>query len=121
MSNSCFAILIRQRACQNGVPVTTDKVISNINEAENVSLNFGYTVSLSTFGSDDILVTFTNVALNLTLRFSISNPGIGVFDLPIDGGTFRVVIISQEVCCNTSSVCNCSCCNNNNTSNSGWF
>ena len=119
MSNSCFSIIIRQRACQNGVPVTTDRVFSSINEAENINLNFGYTVNLSTFGANDILVTFTNVALNLTLRFSISNPGIGVFDLPIDGGTFRVVIISQEVCCNTPSACNCSCCNNK-TSN-GWF
>lgn len=119
MSNSCFAILIRQRACQNGVPVTTDKVISNINETENIALNFGYTVNLSTFGADDILVTFNNITLNLSLRFSITNPGVGVFDLPIDGGTFRVVIISQEVCCNSSHPCNCSCCNNN--SSSGWF
>lgn len=120
MSNSCFAILIRERACQNGVPLTTDRVFSSINEAENISLSFGYSLTLTTFGADDILVTFTNLALNISLRFSISNPGVGVFDLPIDGGTFRVVIISQEVCCDTSSVCNCSCCNNNNKSGN-WF
>jgi len=119
MNCSCFSVLIRQRACQNGVPITNDKIISNINEAENISLFFGYTVTLSTFGADDILTTFTNVSLNLTLRFSISNPGVGVFDLPIDGGTFRVVIISQEVCCDTQSTCNCSS-SNNNTNNS-WF
>lgn len=120
MNNRCFAVLIRQRACQNGVPVTTDKTINNINEAENINLNFGYVLSLSTFGADDILVTFTNISLNLTLRFSISSPGIGIFDLPIDGGTFRVVIVIQEICCNTNSTCSCTCCNNNNTS-SGWF
>lgn len=105
MNNCCFSILIRQRACQNGVPVTTDKVITNISEMESISLNFGYTVSLSTFGSSDILITFTNVAFGITLRFAISNPGVGVFDLPIDGGTFRVVIISQQTPCNTSCPC----------------
>ncbi len=85
MNDCCFSILIRQRACQNGVPVITDKVFSNINEMEDILLNFGYTVNLSSFGSNDILITFTNASLNIVLRFSISNPGIGVFDLPIEG------------------------------------
>lgn len=110
MNNCCFSILIRQRACQNGVPVTTDRIITNISDMENISLIFGYIVSLSMFGSNDILATFTNVGLGITLRFSISNPGIGVFDLPIDGGTFRVVIISKQTPCNTSCPC----------SNIGW-
>ena len=111
MNDSCFSVIVRQRACQNGVPIITDRVYSSINEMENIRLNFGYDVSLSSFGSNDILITFTNLSLNLNLKFSISNPGIGVFDLPIDGGTFRVVIISQEACCNSACLCN-SCCTN---------
>lgn len=105
MNNCCFSILIRQRACQNGVPVTTDRVITNISDMENILLNFGYTLSLSMFGNDDILVTFTNIAFGITLRFTISNPGIGVFDLPIDGGSFRVVIISKQTPCDASCPC----------------
>lgn len=108
MNNCCFSILIRQRACQNGIPINTDKVISNISDMESINLNFGYTLSLSTFGSDDILITFNNVAFGITLRFTISNPGIGIFDLPIDSGTFRVVIISKQTPCNTSCPCNSS-------------
>ena len=106
MNNSCFSIIVRERACQNGVPVITDKVYSSINEMENISLNFGYTLTLSSFGAGDILVTFTNTSLNLELRFSITNPGIGIFDLPINGGTFRVTIISEETNCNNACLCN---------------
>lgn len=101
MNNCCLSILIRQRACQNGVPVTTEQVYSNISDSEVLTLNFGYTVMLSFYGSDNILVTFNNTSLNVSLRFAISNPGVGVFDLPIDGGTFRVVIATSNTCCNS--------------------
>ena len=103
MDNCCLAILIRQRACQNGVPVVTEQVFSNISENESISLNFGYTVSLSFYGTNNILISFNNTSLDVSLKFAISNPGIGVFDLPIDGGTFRVVIATQSMCC--SSTC----------------
>jgi len=58
------------------------------------------------FGNDDILITFNNIAFGITLQFTISNPGVGVFDLPIDGGSFRVVIISKQTSCDTSA-CPC--------------
>lgn len=102
MNNCCLSLVIRQRACQNGVPVVTEQVFSNISEGETISLNFGYTVILSFYGSNNILITFNNTSLNVSLRFAISNPGVGVFDIPIDGGTFRVVIATQSSCCNTA-------------------
>lgn len=74
MNNCCLAVLIRQRACQNGVPVVTEQVFSNISENESISLNFGYTVSLAFYGTNNILVSFNNTSLDISLRFATSNP-----------------------------------------------
>ena len=105
MDNCCFQVVIRQRACQNGVPIITERAYNNIPENEVISLNYGYSLTLSTLGSNNILVNFTNVSFEINLTFSMTNPGIGVFDLPIEGGTFRISITSIQVPCNNDICC----------------
>ncbi|MDD2627358.1 MAG: hypothetical protein PHR25_05615 [Clostridia bacterium] len=106
MNNVCFAIVVREQACQNGVPVTSEKSYSNISSMENILLNFGYTLTISSYGSSSILLAFNNPTLGYRINFSITNPGIGIFDLPIDGGSYRITILSQKRPCNISCVCN---------------
>ena len=111
MNECCFQVVIRQRACQNGVPIITEKSYDNIPENEIISLNYGYTVILSTLGGANILVNILNPTFDVNLNFSITNPGIAIFDLPIDGGTFRFSIASIQRPCNVDI---CSICNRGN-------
>lgn len=99
MDNICFSIIVRDRTCQSGVPVTSEKVYTNVAQDEIITLQNGYTLTVSNAQADKIKLVFNNDALNVNVTFYILNGSYGIFDLPIDSGTYRVGVYSIKNCC----------------------
>lgn len=99
MDNVCYFVATKFRVCQSGVPLSQEKVYTNVSSTTNIQLYFGYILNVARATNDTIDLIFTNPALNLNFTFTISNGGTAVFDLPIDSGTFRVAIFASARCC----------------------
>lgn len=112
MDNICFIISIRQRICQSGVPINIDNTYTNITNNTSITLSNGYTVTVSRASNNTIRLTFANPSFDLLFFFDIDNSTTNVFDLPIDGGTFRIAIFAAMRCCDNVTCCNSSCCCN---------
>lgn len=100
MDNVCFIISIRQRICQSGVPLNIEKTYTNISANTPIFLSNGYTLTLNRATNNDINLNFVNTAFNLNFTFTVNDSTTTVFDLPIEGGTYRLAIfVSMRCCC----------------------
>lgn len=104
MECTCFSLIIRDRICQSGVPVTSEQVYSTI-PSDTVILQNGYTLIISNGSSDNILLNFINISLDIDVTFSIQSGTSQVYDLPIDSGTYRVGVFMQKSTCNQTACC----------------
>ena len=105
MDNVCFLVSIRQRICQSGVPVNVDRSFTNVANNTTFDLLNGYTVTISRISNCMIRLTFVNDTFNLRFSFDVNDSMTNAFDLPIDSGSFRILIFAAMRCCN---ICPCS-------------
>lgn len=101
MDNICFLVSIRQRICQSGVPVNIDKTFTNVSNNTTFDLLNGYTLTISRISNSQIRLTFVNDILDLRFSFDVDDSTTNAFDLPIDGGSFRLLIFASMRCCST--------------------
>ena len=99
MDNICFLVSIRQRICQSGVPVNIDKTFTNIPQNSPITLSNGYTLTLCRASNCKVRLTFTNISFDLNFFFDVDDNSTNIFDLPIEGGTFRLAIFVAMRCC----------------------
>ena len=111
MDNICFIISTRQRICQSGVPINIDNTYTNVANNTAILLSNGYTLTVSRASNNLIRLTFSNPTFDLLFFFDVENGTTNIFDLPIDGGTFRIAIFAAMRCCD-NTCCNNSCCCN---------
>lgn len=78
MDETCFSLIIRDRICQSGVPVTSEKVFTNLPE-ETITLQNGYTLSVSNGPSDNISLQFINTAFGIDVTYMIENNRLWCF------------------------------------------
>ena len=102
MDNICFLINIRQRICQSGVPLNIDKTFTNISNNTKIELENGYILTVSRASNNTIRLAFSNPTFDLNFFFDVNDATTNAFDLPIDSGTFRLIIFASMRCC-------CSC------------
>jgi len=100
MDNICFLVNIRQRICQSGVPVNIDRSFTNVDNNTTFDLLNGYTVTISKISNSRIRITFINTTFDFNFSFDVIDCTTNAFDLPIDSGTFRILIFACTRCCN---------------------
>ena len=103
MDNLCFIVAVRQRICQSGVPIITNNTFTNIENNSTIDLNNGYILTIYRVSNNRIRLTFVNNILNLSFFFDVINGSTNVFDIPLEGGTFRIAIFAAMRCC--SNIC----------------
>ena len=101
MDNICFLVSIRQRICQSGVPVNVDRTYTNLDNNTTITLLNGYTVTIYRISNCQIRFTFVNEVFDFNFSFDVQDSTTNAFDLPIDSGTFRILIFASIHCCNT--------------------
>lgn len=101
MDNICFLVSIRQRICQSGVPINIDRTFTNLDNNSTITLLNGYTVTISRISNCQIRFTFVNDVFDFNFSFDVQDSTTNAFDLPIDSGTFRILIFASIRCCNT--------------------
>ena len=99
--NICFLVSIRQRICQSGVPVNIDKNFTNVSNNTTFELLNGYRVTIYKISNSKIRLTFINPTFNFNFSFDVNDSTTNAFDLPIDSGTFKILIFACIRCCNT--------------------
>lgn len=100
MDNICFLLSIRTRICQSGVPLNTEKTYTNISSSTNIALENGYTLNVNRSTNDSINLVFTNSILGFNFNFNVNNNSTTLFDLPIDSGSYKILIFVAMRCCN---------------------
>lgn len=105
MDNICFIVSIRQRICQSGVPINIDNTYTNVSNNTSILLSNGYTLIISRASNNTIRLTFSNPSFDLRFFFDVDNNTTNFFDLPIDGGTFRIAIFATLRCCSNNTCC----------------
>lgn len=99
MDNICYIVGIRQRVCQSGVPIYTDQTYTNVIESTKILLSQGYTLNIYKSSSNTIRLNFTNPTFNYSFSFDVDNGSTNLIDLPIEGGTMRLLIFASMTCC----------------------
>ena len=102
MDNICFIVSIRQRICQSGVPVYTDNTYTNISNSTQILLNNGYILTVYKISNDNLRLSFLNNSFNLSFSFDITDGSTCLCDLPIEGGTYKILVFASSRCCNSS-------------------
>lgn len=100
MDNICFLVCIRQRICQSGVPVNIDRTFTNVDNNTTFELLNGYTATIYKISNCRIRITFSNPTFGFNFSFDLQDSTTNAFDLPIDSGTFRILIFASMRCCN---------------------
>ena len=101
MDNICFIVNIRSRICQSGVPLITDNTYTNLSNNTRIILSNGYVLTIYRVSNNRIRLSFVNETFNLSFFFDVENGSTNVFDLPIEGGTFRILVFAIMRCCET--------------------
>lgn len=104
-NNICFLVSIRQRICQSGVPINIDRSFTNVANNTTFELLNGYSVTIYRISNSRIRYTFANDTFGFNFSFDADDSVTTAFDLPIDSGTFRILIFACMRCCNP---CPCS-------------
>lgn len=100
MDNICFLVNIKTRICQSGVPLSTEKTFTNVNSSTNIILDNGYTLNIKQATNDTVDLIFTNTVLGFNFSFNVSNNTSTLYDLPLDSGTYKILIFVAMRCCN---------------------
>lgn len=99
MDNICFSLIIRDKTCQSGVPIISEKVYTNLSSNESIVLQNGYMLNVFSTKDNKIKLEFINLALDISVNYYILSDSFGIFDLPIDSGTYRVGVYATKTCC----------------------
>ena len=105
MDNICFIVSIRQKVCQSGVPINIDRTFSNVSNNTTFDLLNGYTLTIYKISNCRIRLNFVNQTFGFNFSFDVNDSTTSAFDLPIDSGTFKILIFASMRCCNP---CPCS-------------
>lgn len=99
MDNVCYFLAVKFKVCQSGVPITSEKVYTNLSSSTVIDLYYGYTINLKQASNDSLTILIQNITLNLSLNFSITNGETILIDLPLDSGTLKVILYASAKCC----------------------
>lgn len=99
MDNICYFIKVQFRICQSGVPISSEKIYTNVSENTVIQLYYGYTIQLSNASNNEVNILIANSALNLSFNITVSNGETLLLDLPLDNGTFRLSLVALARCC----------------------
>lgn len=99
MEYTCYMLVVRERTCQSGVPVTNEKVYTNISNIDSIMLDNGYVLNVSQGTNNTLILNFVNTAFDINLEFKLIDATSAVFDLPIQNGTYRVGVYLKLRCC----------------------
>ncbi len=99
MENVCYFLAVRFKVCQSGVPITSEKIYTNLSSSTIIDLYYGYTINIQSASNDSLTILINNSALNLNLTFTINNSETILIDLPLDSGTFKVQLFASSRCC----------------------
>ena len=99
MDNVCYFLAVKFKVCQSGVPITSEKVYTNLSSSTVIDLYYGYTINIQTTSNDSLNILIQNTMLNLNLTFSITNGETILIDLPLDSGTLKVILYASAKCC----------------------
>ena len=99
MDNVCYFLKVQFRICQSGVPLSSEKIYTNLSSASVINIYYGYTIKIASASNDSLTILIQNTALNLDLTFTISNGETILLDLPLDNGTFKLSIFAKSRCC----------------------
>ena len=92
--NQHKALIIKEIYCQNGTPNIKYKTISNIDIGEEVSLNFGYTLSISNYNINNIKLILNDSTFGFGSQvLTLSNKSYLMVSLPARNGTYRIYFI----------------------------
>lgn len=103
--NNCFAVVIREKGCQNNASMKLEKALTSITTNEIINLSFGYQLFISTVIGNNIHIVLANQSLGFTSNFIIENTSDILLDLPLDNGCYRVYIAVTERPCENTPVC----------------
>lgn len=108
MDDTCYVLVIKEKTCQSGVPLTNERIFTNISDIDDITLSNGYILNVKQGTNNSLIITFLNNAFNINLEFKMVDSTPAVFDLPIQNGTYKVgVYLRVRSCCSNS--CSCSC------------
>lgn len=95
----CYDVAIRQKKCQNGISVTTDNVFTNVNDNAQITLAYGYVLTIISKNRNSVTVEISNFALLEPVKFNIPNDTFKTFDLPVYNGTLILLLgVVQNNC-----------------------
>ena len=104
----CFALVIRQRSCQNGISRNLDNIYTNITNGSSISLELGYSITIINITCSNVTIRLSNKDFIPDLIFNIPNNGFKSFDLPQQACSLLVCIGVKQICCQKTYAC----CNN---------
>ncbi|MBR6688835.1 MAG: hypothetical protein IKL68_02335 [Clostridia bacterium] len=99
MDNVCYFLAVKFRVCQSGVPIVSEKVYTNLSSSTVIDLYYGYTINVARASNDSLAILINNQTLNFSLNFTINNGETILIDLPLDGGTLKVILYASARCC----------------------
>ncbi len=99
MDNVCYFLAVKFKVCQSGVPITSEKVYTNLSNSTVIDLYYGYTINVKSASNDSLIILIQNTTLNLNLTFTINNGETILIDLPLDSGTLKVILYASARCC----------------------
>ena len=103
--NNCFAVIIKEKGCQNCASMKINKALTSISMGEVIFLSFGYQLSIVTVVGNNIHIVVSNIPLGISINFVIENTSDILLDLPLDNGCYRVYIATTAVPCGNIPVC----------------
>jgi len=99
MNNCCYSLAIRQNRCQNGIPITSDNIYTNIEDNSIIELSYGYSLRVISRHETYVVIELSNPSLLPPVFFHIPNDDFKEFDLPLLNGTFILLIGAQRIAC----------------------
>lgn len=103
--NNCFAVIIKEKGCQNCASMRLEKALTSISLLEIVYLSFGYQLSITNVVGNNIHILITNPSTGFEASFILQNTSDILLDLPLDNGCYRVYIAITEFPCGNIPVC----------------
>ena len=103
--NNCFAVIIKEKGCQNCASMCIEKALTSIALNEVVALSFGYQLSIASTVGNNIHILVTNPSFDFAATFVVQNTSDILLDLPLDNGCYRVYIAITAIPCTNALVC----------------
>ncbi len=103
--NDCFAIIIKEKGCQNCANMRAKKALTSVSLNEVIPLSFGYQLSITNIIGDNINILVTNPSTEIITNFIVLDTGDILLDLPLDNGCYRVYIAVTFRPCTNVPIC----------------